>query len=421
MDRDKQLLSVTKDNPFMQNIDAEIVSLRKDMIKNLSTTKKGIQITNEQLKNSTASFTNEINKVPPKQRIIMDLTRQQTIEETLYTYLLQRKEETEITRTSNLSIATVIDPAKSDYLPYSPNIIIVFAVAIFFGLVFPIVRIYILELMNDKVSTREDITNLCSIPILGEISHNKSNENIVALDSRSAIAEQFRALRTNLNFFINKNDEKVILLTSSMSGEGKSFVTINLASVLAVSGKKVLMMELDLRKPKISNYLGFDNSNGFSNYIISSDTDASSIIVPSNVNENLFIMSSGPIPPNPTELILDSRTDDLMVKLRKEFDYILVDAPPVGLVTDAQLMDRFCDMSIYIVRQNFTFKDQIKIADELYKNKKIKKLSIVVNDIVVKAGYGYSYGYGYGYGYGYYQQNDGKKNLFSRLISKVKK
>jgi tyrosine-protein kinase Etk/Wzc len=213
----------------------------------------------------------------------------------------------------------------------------------------------------------------------------------------------------------------VILLTSSMSGEGKSFVTINLASVLAVSGKKVLMMELDLRKPKISNYLGFDNSNGFSNYIISSDTDASSIIVPSNVNENLFIMSSGPIPPNPTELILDSRTDDLMVKLRKEFDYILVDAPPVGLVTDAQLMDRFCDMSIYIVRQNFTFKDQIKIADELYKNKKIKKLSIVVNDIVVKAGYGYSYGYGYGYGYGYYQQNDGKKNLFSRLISKVKK
>ena len=420
MNRDKQLLSVTKDNPFMQNIDAQIVALRKDMIKNLSTTKKGIEITNAQLRNSTAGFTNEIDKAPSKQRIILDLTRQQTIQETLYTYLLQRKEETEITRTSNLSIATVIDPAKSDYLPYSPNIIIVFAVAIFLGLVFPVVRIYILELMNDKITTREDITKLSSIPILGEISHSKTHENIVALDSRSAIAEQFRALRTNLNFFINKNDERVILLTSSMSGEGKSFITMNLASVLALSGKKVLIMELDLRKPKISNYLGFDNSNGFSNYIISPNTEISSIIAPSYINENLFIISSGPIPPNPTELILDSRTDDLMLKLRKEFDYILVDAPPIGLVTDAQLMDRFCDMSVYIVRQNFTFKEQLKIANELYKNKKIKKLSIVVNDIIVKAGYGYSYGYGYGYGYGYYQENEGKKNFFTRFSKKVK-
>jgi len=145
-----------------------------------------------------------------------------------------------------------------------------------------------------------------------------------------------------------------------------------------------------------------------------------SIIVPSNVHENLFLISSGPIPPNPTELILDARADDLFVKLRKDFDYILIDAPPVGLVTDAQLMDRFSDMALYIVRQSFTFKGQLKIADELYKNKKIKKLSIVVNDIVVKAGYGYSYGYGYGYGYGYYQ-NEEKNNIFTRLKKRLKK
>ena len=421
MDRDKQLLSVTKENPFMQNVDAQIVALRKDMIKNLSTTKKGIEITNQQLKASTAGFTNEINEVPSKQRIIMDLSRQQTIQQTLYEYLLQKKEETEITRTSNLSIATIIDPSKADYKPYSPNIYLVSAVAIFLGLIFPIVRIYILELMNDKILTREDIVKLCSIPIIGEISHSKTKDNIISLDlSRSAIAEQFRALRTNLHFFINKADEKVILLTSSMSGEGKSFVTMNLAAVLALSGKKVLIMELDLRKPKISNYLGLDNSNGFSNYIISSDMSIPSIIVPSNVHENLFLISSGPIPPNPTELILDARADDLFVKLRKDFDYILIDAPPVGLVTDAQLMDRFSDMALYIVRQSFTFKGQLKIADELYKNKKIKKLSIVVNDIVVKAGYGYSYGYGYGYGYGYYQ-NEEKNNIFTRLKKRLKK
>ena len=179
-------------------------------------------------------------------------------------------------------------------------------------------------------------------------------------------------------------------------------------------------MELDLRKPKISNYLGIDNSNGFSNYIISNDMPISSIIVPTNAHENLFLISSGPIPPNPTELILDSRSDDLFAKVRKEFDYILIDAPPVGLVTDAQLMDRFSDMSLYIVRQNYTFKEQLKIANDFYKNKKIKKMSIVVNDIIVKAGYGYSYSYGYGYGYGYYQ-NEERKGFLGRFSKRLKK
>lgn len=413
IEKDKQSISVTNDNPFMQNLDARIVTLRKDMIRNLLTTQQSLQITNQKLKATNNGFANQIAAVPPKQRVYLDLTRQQDITQTLYTFLLQKKEETEISKTSNLSIATLIDPPKSDYKPYSPNLFIVIAAVVFLGLVFPPARILALDMLNRKILVREDISKNTSVPIVGEISHNKSENNLVFLDStRSAIAEQFRSLRTNLQYFVNKADEKVILVTSSISGEGKSFTTINLAGAMALTGKKVLLMELDLRKPKVSGYFGIDNTNGFSNYMISEDMDVSSIIAHSAFNENLYIISSGPIPPNPAELILDERADALFVKLREQFDFIIIDAPPIGIVTDAQLMSRFADMALYIVRQNYTLKDQLKIVEDLYVHKRMNKIAIIVNDIESKRGYGYGYSYGYGaYGYGYGYYEDDKKSF----------
>jgi len=406
----------------MVNLDARIASLRRDMIRNLVTTQQSLQITNSRLKSTNNGFAEQIAQVPPKQRVYLDLTRQQEITQTLYTYLLQKKEETEISKTSNLSIATVIDPPKSDYKPYSPNIIIVLAAVVFLGLMFPIARVLALDILNRKILVKEDIEKHTGVPIVGEISHNKSQNNLVFLDStRSAIAEQFRSLRTNLQYFINKADEKVILVTSSIAGEGKSFTTINLAGALAITGKKVLLMELDLRKPKLSGYFGIPNANGFSNYMIAENMPVSDIISNSAFNENLYIISSGPIPPNPAELILDKRADELFAKLREEFDYIIIDAPPIGIVTDAQLMSRFADMALYIVRQNFTLKDQLKIVEDLYVNKRMNKIAIIVNDIETKRGYGYGYSYGYGgYGYGYgYYDDDNKKFSLSRSVKKV--
>ena len=424
IERDKQSLTVTKDNPFMQNIEDRIATLRADMLKNLSTTKQALDITNQHLKSTTGGFSNQLAAIPPLQKQYIDLQRELEVDQSLYTYLLQKLAATQMSKASNLSIATVIDESKADFKPYSPNIILVVVVALFMGLFFPVARIFVKDMLNRKILIKDDITKNTSVPIIGEISHNKSHNNLIAINGgRSAIAEQFRSLRTNLQFFINKDNEKVILITSSVSGEGKSFTTSSLAGILAISGKKVLLMELDLRKPKLSNYFGIENVNGFSNYIVTEGMAIPSIVTSSVFHENLFIISSGPVPPNPAELISDPKADYLMTELRKQFDYIIIDAPPIGIVADAQILNRFTDMTLYIVRQNFTLKDQLKIVEDLYQNKKMNKIALIVNDIENKGGYGYGYSYGYnygyGYGYGYYQDDNDRRSKISQIWNKI--
>jgi tyrosine-protein kinase Etk/Wzc len=264
--------------------------------------------------------------------------------------------------------------------------------------------VYMKNLLNTRIKNRGDISTLTSLAIAGEIGHNEGEGTLAVVPgSRSVIAEQFRALRTNLEFLLGGSNEKVIMTTSSMSGEGKSFISLNLSSTLALSGKKVVLLELDLRKPKISKYLGIENTIGFSNYAIG-QVPYEQILVPSGVQENFFIIPSGPVPPNPSELIILQSVADLFAKLREDFDYIVIDTAPIGFVTDAQLLNRYADTALYVVRQNFTFKQQIQFADELHATKKIPKLNLIVNDVKVSRGYGYGYGYGYysyGYGYGY--------------------
>jgi tyrosine-protein kinase Etk/Wzc len=220
----------------------------------------------------------------------------------------------------------------------------------------------------------------------------------VANSSRSVISEQFRALRTNLSFYLKEDEEKVVLVTSSMSGEGKSFVSINLGHILALSGKRVLLMELDLRKPGLATKLGIENNIGFTNFVISSKVTAAEIIKPLSIHENLFMISSGPIPPNPAETLMTSRTRVLVDELKQQFDYIIMDAPPVGLVTDAQLLSPYADICLYLVRQNYTLKEQLSIINELNDSKRMSKLGIVVNDIKANKEYGSGYGGSYVYG-----------------------
>jgi len=236
---------------------------------------------------------------------------------------------------------------------------------------------------------------------------------IVANQGRSAVAEQFRALRTNLSFYLKNEDQKVILLTSSMSGEGKSFTAINLGNILAISGKKVLLMELDLRKPGLSAKLNIANNVGFSNYTIDSKLSVSDIVQPLSLNPNMSIITSGPLPPNPAETLMSDKTAGLIEQLKVDFDYIIMDAPPVGIITDAQLLSKYADMALYIVRQKVTQKHQLKIADDLYQNDKMSNMGIVVNDIDDKT-------YGYGYGYGNYGEVQ-KVGFISSILSKFKK
>ncbi|MEO5562855.1 MAG: CpsD/CapB family tyrosine-protein kinase, partial [Chitinophagaceae bacterium] len=273
------------------------------------------------------------------------------------------------------------------------------------GIGLPALLIFIGEVVNDKITTRFDIERLTLAPVLGEVGHSYSDKTlIVSKTSRSMVAEQFRIIRSNLQYVLPKIDNPIILITSSVSGEGKSFVSINMGSVMALAGKKTIILEFDIRKPKVLSGLGLSRKTGISNYLLGK-SELKDLIVQVPEQPNLFVLPCGPIPPNPSELLLDAKVSEMFAQLREEFDVIFIDTAPVGMVSDAMTLGKFADCTLYLVRQGHTFKKQITLIDEFYKEKKLPKVSIVINDVKLKPGYGY-YGYGrYGYGYGYGQKS----------------
>ena len=430
--RSQLLLSSTENNPTVRIIDQQLEILRNDIKGSLNSIKRELGVKIKEYALRTNELDNEIGKVPAKQRIFLDFSRKESIKQELYLFLLKKKEEIAISRSSTVATARIIDPARASGRPISPNSSKIMYISLLIGLIVPIAVIYLRGMLDNRVINKDDITSNTRIPILGEIGHyDEGNVLAVHANSRSQLAEQFRALRTNLQFVLSNKDKKCIMLTSSMSGEGKSFVAINLASTMAISGKKVILLELDLRKPKISKNLGIDNGIGFSNYAIG-QVEMSQIIVHSNVNENLDFIPSGPVPPNPAELVMLPRVDELFASLKESYDYIVIDTAPIGLVTDAQLISRFADTVLYIVRQAYTYKQQVRAVDELNRTSKMPRLNIVANDVVLGGGsyygygYGYGGGYGYGYGYGYgsygsgYFDNDEKKkpSVLKRFFKK---
>ena len=413
VEREKQLLSVTEESPFIQNIDKQIAGLKNDILTNIQSTKSSAIATRDKLRSQVNSAEGQISAVPQIEKNYLKLARNQQIKQELYIFLMQKAEETAISKTANNAIAKIIDPPKSGNVPISPKKQLIYLVGILAGLTIPILILLARNFLNTTISTKEDIVALTKVPIIGEINHNDSSDNlIVANQSRSAISEQFRALRTNLSFYLKNNNQKAILVTSSMSGEGKSFSAINLANTLALTGKRVLLMELDLRKPGLSAKLNISNSIGFSNYTIDDAVTVKDIIKPLTINKNMFIISSGPLPPNPAETLMSERMPDLIFQLKREFDYIIMDAPPIGIIADAQLLSHYCDATLYIVRQKFTQKHQLNIVEELYSSSKMTNLGIVVNDITGKD-------YGYGYRYGNYGEDE-KSTLFQKISKKIK-
>lgn len=412
--RQALLVSQTQSNPYIENIDQQLETLRSDMRSSLGTMKAELQVTIDELRKRTGYFSGQIKAVPQQERIFLEYSRQQNIKQELYLYLLKKKEETAISKSSNVANSRVIEPARKDGRPFAPSHSQTYLIAFAIGVLLPGTRVLLKELFNLKVTSREDITANTTMAILGEISHNQSTEIIaVSKDSRTALSEQFRALRTNLQFLFTSKGDKTILITSSMSGEGKSFIAINLANTLALSNKKVLLMELDLRKPKVSEHLNLQYKLGFTDYAIGKAT-YEQVIIPSGVSENFFVLPSGSIPPNPSELIMLPNVEALFENIKSDFDYIIMDTAPVGLVTDAQLLSRYADATLFVIRQGYTYKEQVRFAEELHASVKMPKMSIVVND--VKMGRGSVYGYGYGtYGNGYYSDEPG--NLSDRLKS----
>lgn len=415
LERSALLMSRTEDNPEIKKIDFQLENIRKDLVGTLSSMSQSLKVSIKELERKSGLLDNEIRQVPEQERIYLEFSRQQHIKQELYLFLLKKREETAISKSSTVANSRIIDPARAENRPYTPRKSRVYLAAIALGLIIPGIFVFLKELFNVRINNKEDIKRNTRMSIIGEIARAEGKEEIVVHnDSKTVIAEQFRLLRTNLQFLLADQEHKTILLTSSMSGEGKSFIALNLSVTLAISGAKVVLLELDLRKPKISANLNLDGREGFTEYVIGK-AGLEQIMKPSGVVDTLHVISSGAIPPNPSELMLSKRVPELLAQLKQQYDYIIIDSAPVGLVTDAQLLSRYTDTILYVCRMNYTYKEQLRNADELSNSGKLPKMNLVINDMKTKMG---SYGYGYGYGSyeGYFNQSStGVKGLLNKF------
>lgn len=386
---------VKEENPLVAALDDQIRGVKTSITENIQTLRKGLAITRSQLESQSARMEGMIKTVPGKERALVDITRQQAIKNNLYVFLLEKREETALSYASAVSDSRIVDTARSSIRPVRPvkrNVFLLFALI---GVAIPFAFIYAVDLFNDKIRSRNDIEKATNAPILGEISYSEMpHALIVTKTSRSIMAEQIRALRTNLAFLSPGNDVQSILFTSSISGEGKSFISLNLGASLALTDKKTIILEFDLRKPKLHQALEMENSKGLSNYLIGK-AELSEIIKSVPGHENFFIITCGPIPPNPAEIMLKGRMEQLYRELRAQFNVIITDAPPVGAVTDAQILERHSDATLFVIRHQYTPKERIKLVNELHREAKFKNLNIVFNALRTGGRYGYGYGYGY--------------------------
>jgi tyrosine-protein kinase Etk/Wzc len=398
--REVLLQSTPERNPVVTDLNVAIETLRQDILATLANVKKGYDVSLSDLRSRSGERSQDLSLIPGKQKQLLEITRQQKILEELYSLLLQKKLETSISSASTIFSSKIVEPADSSNTPVKPNRKVLYLLAALLGLAVPVAAIGIRELFNDKVSSKADIEKSTTVPVLGEIGHAElSSALIMRGNNRSYIAEQFRILRSNLQFFIPKDEKPVILVTSSFSAEGKSFISTNLGAALAISGKKTVILEFDIRKPKILKGLGLTENKGITNYLVGGE-EIETLPRPVPQLENLYVIACGPIPPNPSELLLEPRVRGVFEFAKNNFDAVIIDTAPAGMISDAITLGQYANTAIYIVRHNHTFKRQIKFIQDLYVQQKLPKLSIVIND-VEKGKYSGSYGYGYGYGYGY--------------------
>lgn len=411
-DYDRQRQSVGENNPMLIPLQEQISTLKPAILENIQNQRRNLQASKRNIEQSSSRYSSMLRTIPTRERQLLEITRQQSIKNEIYTFLLQKREETALSYGSTVPDSRLIDAAETSGKPVSPNPFIVLLTALVLAVGVGVGIVLLKEVINRSVMFRSEIEEATSLPIIGEISHDPSKSNIVISEGkRNFIAEQFRQLRTSLGYLGINTQKKKIMLTSSISGEGKSFISANLGISLALTGKKVVLLELDLRKPRLSEVVGVSREFGLSNYFIG-EADPREIIKKVPITENLFIISSGPIPPNPSELILNGKLQELFDYLDNHYDYILVDTAPVSPVTDAYIISPMCDASLYVVRHGYTPKSALKFLDTSNDVRKLKNAAIIFNDVkargIGKNDYGYGYGYGGGYGYGY-EEDQGRK------------
>jgi tyrosine-protein kinase Etk/Wzc len=405
LERNRLAKNSSDKNPIVLSLNEQINNINRSLKNSLQNLKNTLQIKLKQQKINQQKINQQISLVPKYEREFRDLQRQQQIKETLYLYLLQKREETELSLAITVANVKIIDEAYCNDEPIAPNSKLFYIIAFFFGVIIPIVFIYIRTLFDVKIHSKLDIER-AGLPYIGDIPLSDTAEKLVVRkEVRTSVAEAFRLLRTNINFLIpyssQDNKGKTIFITSTISNEGKSFIALNLAATLGLSGKKVLLTGMDLRAPKILEYLKFSNTIGFTSYIVDHSITVNDIKILNTGITNVDVVPSGPIPPNPSELLMSGRVKEFFDIVQNEYDYIVIDTAPVGMVTDTLLLSNYSDIFIYVSRAKYLDKKLLSLPTNLIKDKKLKNLHVLLNCSEYNKDHNYGYGYGYGYGEGF--------------------
>lgn len=404
--RTSMLATASEINPSRVALEEQITDIRALIMETIRNLQTDLQIPINKLENNIQDLRQKMGSIPGVEKRLVEKMRTQSIKENLFLYLLQKREETALSEAITTAKTRTIDRARTPKAPVYPQRKLIMASSIFLGLFIPMIFIVIRSLFEVKVDSEETIKTLTSIPLLGRIAQEKTQQPIVVeKGSRTAINEMFRLVRANLNFANMNKKQQTIMVTSSISGEGKTFMTLNLGIAIALSRKKVLLLGMDLRKPKLGDALNSNDSElGLSHYLVG-QCSLEEIIQTYSEIENLFYIPSGAIPPNPTELLVSERMEELFSALKEQFDYILIDTPPISLVSDALLIRRYVDRTLVVIRQKHTKKSMVRNLEEMYQNGELESVNLIFNGFRKGGHYGYLDNYQYGYRKGYYTDN----------------
>ena len=424
MERNRLLRTSTENNPTIINLTSSIHAMRANVVASMDATLKGLQITKADLQREAKRFSQRISDAPTQERQFVSIARQQEIKAGLYLMLLQKREENAITLAATANNAKIIDAAIPDEAPVAPKKVMILLAALVLGVGLPVGVIFLISLAQVTIEGRADVEKLTALPVIGDIpvaDGPKGSSIAVFENQNNLMSETFRGIRTNLQFLLEEG-QKVILVTSTVSGEGKSFVSANIAVSLSLLGKKVVIVGLDIRKPGLNKVFNLSTKEqGITQFLTDPKRNIMELVQKSDINPNLFILPGGAVPPNPTELLARKGLESAIEQLKEHFDYIIMDTAPIGMVTDTQLIARVADLTIYVCRADYTRKSEFSLVNELAAAYKLPRISIAINGLDLnKKKYGYYYGYGkygkyygygkrYGYGYGYGEETKSRK------------
>ena len=380
-------------NKALKTLDDKISAMRSSIASSIAKAYDNAMVSVRELRRQMNSTMGRLGSVPSQEREFLNMKRQQEVKQQLYLFLLQRREETAMMLANATPKGMIVDEAFALIEPVNIGKKMILLIALLIGLCLPPAILYARKALRTKFDTKDDVESMIDVPVLGEICADKTGRSLVAVKGdHSSTTELFNLIRSRLPFMLGSPEKNVVLLTSTRSGEGKSFISINLAADMSLLDKKVLLIGMDIRKPRLSDYLNISPRFGLTQYLASNDISIESMIVHDAQIPQLDIIAAGPVPPNPAELLNSPRLDELIKELRSRYDYIFIDSAPVGMVSDTFTIDRLADATIYVVRANYTTRADLRFVEEIYEDKRLKNMSVVVNGTATKRGYGYGYG-----------------------------